>query len=79
MHSRPQREANGCPCRRSGVWDSLHERFEVERSSHQEAYRLDGAGADMAAEYVFRLRRAEAGIHHRLADAHSLRQAQESS
>jgi hypothetical protein len=31
-------------------WDNLHERFEIERINHQEAYRLDGACADMAEE-----------------------------
>jgi hypothetical protein len=33
----------------------------------------------MAEEYFSRLRRAETGIHHRIAGAHPLRQAQESS
>ncbi len=32
-------------------WDDLHERFEVKRISHQEAYRLDGVCPDMAEEY----------------------------
>ncbi|MGA2993203.1 transposase [Bradyrhizobium sp.] len=54
-------------------WDHLHERFEVKRISHQEAYSLDGAGADMAEEYFSRLRRAENGIHHPIAGAYLLR------
>jgi hypothetical protein len=58
-------------------WDNLHERFEVKRIGHQEAYRLDGAGADMAAEYFSRLRRAETGSCHPIAGAYLLRYAQE--
>jgi hypothetical protein len=27
----------------AGSWDNLHERFEVKRINHQEAYSLDGA------------------------------------
>ena len=40
-------------------WDNLHERFEVKRLNHQEAYNLDGACTNMAEEYLSRLRRAE--------------------
>src|SRR5205085_73447 len=40
-------------------WDNLHERFEVKRINHQEAYSLDGACTNMAEEYFSRLRRAE--------------------
>jgi hypothetical protein len=32
-------------------WDNLHERFEVKRINHQEAYSLDGACTNMAVEY----------------------------
>jgi ISXO2-like transposase domain len=60
-------------------WDNLHERFEVERINHQEAYSLDGACTNMAEEYFSRLRRAEIGIHHHIAGAYLLRYAQESS
>ena len=28
-------------------WDDLHERFEVKRIDHQEAYSLDGASTNM--------------------------------
>jgi hypothetical protein len=63
----------------AGSWDNLHERFEVKRINHQEAYSLDGACADMAEEYFSRLRRAEIGIHHHIAGAYLLRYAQESS
>ena len=57
----------------------MHERFEVKRINHQEAYSLDGACANMAEEYVSRLHRAEIGIHDHIAGAYLLRYAQESS
>jgi len=60
-------------------WDGLHERFEIKRINHQEAYSLDGACTNMAEEYFSRLRRAEIGIHHHIAAAYLLRYAQESS
>jgi hypothetical protein len=60
-------------------WDNPHERFEIKRINHQEAYSLDGACTNMAEEYFSRLRRAEIGIHHHIAGAHRLRYAQESS
>jgi len=60
-------------------WDNLHERFEVKRINHQEAYSLDGACVNMAKEYFSRLRRAEIGIHHHIARSYLLRYAQESS
>ena len=53
-------------------WDNLHERFEVKRINHQEAYSLDGARADMAEGHVSRLRRAEAGIHRDVAGSYLL-------
>src|SRR5258705_4232239 len=60
-------------------WDGLHERFEMKRINHQEAYSLDGACTNYAEEYFSRLRRAEVGIHHHIAGAYLLRYAQESS
>jgi transposase-like protein len=63
----------------SGAWDGLHERFEMKRINHQEAYSLDGACTNYAEEYFSRLRRAEVGIHHHIAGAYLLRYAQESS
>lgn len=59
--------------------DNLHERFEVKRINHQEAYSLDGACTDMAEEYFSHLGRAEIGIHHHIAGSYLLRCAQESS
>ncbi len=63
----------------SGAWDNLHERFEMKRINHQEAYSLDGACTNQAEEYFSRLRRGEIGIHHHIAGAYLLRYAQESS
>jgi transposase-like protein len=63
----------------AGSWDGLHERFEMKRINHQEAYSLDGACTNMAEEYFSRLRRAEVGIHHHIAGAYLLRYAQESA
>jgi len=63
----------------AGSWDGLHERFEVKRINHQEAYSLDGACTNWAEEYFSRLRRAEAGHHHHISGAYLLRYAQEAS
>lgn len=63
----------------AGSWDNLHERFEVKRINHQEAYSKDGACTNWAEEFFSRLRRAEVGIHHHIAGAYLLRYAQESS
>jgi hypothetical protein len=63
----------------SGAWDGLHERFEMKRINHQEAYSFDGACTNQAEEYFSRLRRAEIGIHHHIAGAYLLRYARESS
>ncbi len=63
----------------SGAWDGLHERFEMKRINHQEAYSLDGACTNEAEGYFSRLRRGEIGIHHHIAGAYLLRYAQESS
>ncbi len=63
----------------AAAWDKLHERFEVKRISHQEAYGIDGAGTNMAEEDFSRLRRAEIGIHHHIAGLHLARYRQESS
>jgi ISXO2-like transposase domain len=63
----------------AGSWDGLHERFEMKRINHQEAYSMDGACTNWAEEYFSRLRRAEIGIHHHIAGAYLLHYAQESS
>jgi hypothetical protein len=60
-------------------WDNLHERFEVKRINHQEAYSLDGACTNLAEEYFYRLRRTEIGMHHRITVSYLLRYTQKSS
>lgn len=63
----------------AGSWDTLHDRFEMKRIDHSQAYSFDGACTNQAEEYFSRLRRAEIGIHHHIAGAYLLRYAQESS
>lgn len=63
----------------AAAWDNLHERFEVKRINHQEAYSLDGACINMAEDHFSRLRRTEIGIQHHVAGSYLLRHAQESS
>jgi hypothetical protein len=63
----------------AGSWDGLHERFEVKRINHQEAYSMDGACTNWAEEFFSRMRRAEIGHHHHIAGAYLLRYAQEAS
>jgi hypothetical protein len=60
-------------------WDGLHDRFEMKRINHQEAYSFDDACTNQAEEYFSRLRRAEIGIHHHIAGSYLLRYAQDSS
>lgn len=60
-------------------WNDLHNRFEVKRINHQEAYSLDGACTNWAESYFSRLRRAEAGHHHKIAGPYLLRFAQEAA
>jgi hypothetical protein len=61
----------------AGSWDGLHDRFEMKRINHQEAYSLDGTCTNYAEEYSSRLRRAEIGIHRHIAGVYLLRYAQE--
>ena len=63
----------------AGSWEKLHERFEVKRINHEEAYSLDGACTNWAEEFFSRMRRAEIGHHHHIAGAYLLRYAQEAS
>ena len=63
----------------AAAWNPLHERFEVKRINHQEAYSLNGACTNWAESYFARLRRGEAGHHHHIAGPYLLRFAQEAS
>src|SRR6185437_4180985 len=58
-------------------WEELHQRYEVKRINHQEAYSLDGACTNWAEEFFSRMRRAEIGHHHHIAGPYLLRYAQE--
>jgi hypothetical protein len=53
--------------------ENLHERFEIKRINHQEAYSFDGACTNLAEECLSCLRRAEIGIHHYIAGSYLLR------
>jgi transposase-like protein/IS5 family transposase len=48
-------------------WDRLAAYFPIKRINHKEAYSLDGACTNQAESFFSRLRRAEIGIHHRIA------------
>lgn len=48
-------------------WDNLTAKFATKRINHSEAYSLDGACTNWAESFFSRIRRAEAGIHHRIA------------
>lgn len=48
-------------------WDALHIRFLTKRINHSEAYSKDGACTNWAESFFSRMRRAEIGIHHRIA------------
>src|SRR4051795_9011626 len=54
-------------------WDGLHDRFEMKRINHQEAYSLDGACTNMAEEFFSRMRRAEIGHHPHISGAYFFR------
>ncbi|TPI16018.1 IS1595 family transposase [Mesorhizobium sp. B4-1-3] len=48
-------------------WDKLAAYFPIKRINHAEAYSKDGACTNAAESFFSRLRRAEIGIHHRIA------------
>lgn len=60
-------------------WERLHERFEVRRINHEEAYSMDGACTNSAEEFFSRMRRAEIDHHHHISGAYLLRYAQEAT
>jgi transposase-like protein len=60
-------------------WDALHDRFEMKRINHEEAYSLDGACTNWAEEFFSRMRRAEIGHHHHISGIYLLRYAQEAT
>ncbi|EJL33443.1 transposase [Caulobacter sp. AP07] len=48
-------------------WDVLSAKFATKRINHSEAYSLDGACTNWAESFFSRIRRAEAGVHHKIA------------
>ena len=60
-------------------WNDLHQRFEMKRINHQEAYSLDGACTNQAESFFSRLRRGEMGHHHHIAGPYLIRYAQEAA
>lgn len=48
-------------------WDKLAAHFPIKRINHKAAYSKDGACTNQAESFFSRLRRAEVGIHHRIA------------
>jgi hypothetical protein len=49
-------------------WDQLAANFPIKRVNHQTAYSgPDGASTNQAESFFSRMRRAEIGIHHRIA------------
>lgn len=60
-------------------WNPLHERFELQRINHQEAYSTDESCTNQAESFFSRMRRAELGHHHHVAGPYLLRFAQEAA
>jgi len=48
-------------------WRNLEAYFPIKPINHNEAYSMDGACTNQAESFFSRLRRAETGIHHRIA------------
>jgi transposase-like protein len=74
-----ERGGNTLNADEAASWEKLHERYEVKRINHQEAYSLDGACTNWAEEFFSRMRRAEIGHHHHIAGPYLLRYAQEAA
>lgn len=55
------------PTDEASHWDPFHARYTTKRINHSEAYSHDGACTNQAESYFSRLRRAELGIHHKIA------------
>ena len=79
IRSRFYREGTAVHADQAASWDNLHERFEIKRINHPEAYSLDGACTDMAEEYASRLYGTGIGIRRHVTGSNFIRYAQESS
>ncbi len=60
-------------------WNPLHDRFELHRINHEEAYSTDESCTNMAESFFSRMRRGELGHHHHIAGPYLLRFAQEAA
>jgi transposase-like protein len=49
------------------AWDKLHDRFVAKRINHQECYSDGEACTNHAESFFSRIRRAEIGVHHKIA------------
>jgi len=49
------------------AWDKLHDRFATKRINHQECYSDGEACTNHAESFFSRIRRAEIGVHHKIA------------
>lgn len=59
-------------------WDVLHAHYDMRRVNHSVEYKSkDGANTNQAESYFARLRRAEIGVHHRIAAQYLNRYASE--
>ncbi len=48
-------------------WDAFHARYETKRINHSHAYSHNGACTNQAESFFSRIRRAEIGVHHKIA------------
>jgi transposase-like protein len=60
-------------------WNELHASYAMLRINHQEAYSENGACTNGAEEFFSRMRRAEIGHHHHIANVYLARYASESA
>jgi transposase-like protein len=60
-------------------WNELHASYAMLRINHEKAYSENGACTNGAEEYFSRLRRAEIGHHHHVANVYLARYASESA
>src|SRR5207237_3607150 len=65
----------------AGSWNDLHSRYELHRINHQEAYSIPEQQiyTNNAESFFSRMRRAELGHHHHVADPYLIRFAQEAA
>lgn len=63
----------------AGSWNALHERFEMRRINHLEAYSDGQACTNQAESFFARMRRGELGHHHHVAGPYLIRYAQEAA